>query len=92
MKGAIEDPTLDRALSATGLTTSEELQAQALDVMNVNLHMFMRANFEEPKGGWPEPPIMPRPNDQPKVEKEKPKMASAAEIVQFTEEDRETRI
>ena len=89
VKGAIEDPALDRALSRTGFTTTEELMAQNLETTSALTLLYLKSNFEEPRNGWPEPLRIRRPNEEPeKKRKEKPKMASAAEVVSFTESNR----
>lgn len=92
MKGAIEDPILDRAVSATGFTTSEELQVQGIETQAALVDLFLRANFEEPKEGWPKRLRIPRPNDEaPEEEQEEVKLplASASDIVSFTESSRQ---
>lgn len=95
MKGAIEDPVLDRALSPTGLTTSEEMQAQTVEAVLAYTHLWLKANYEEPKSGWPDvPPLLPRPRGNelrqpPEVEKEPVPMGTAADVISFTEAGRE---
>jgi hypothetical protein len=91
MKGAIEDPVLDRALSATGFTTHEELQAQHLETLSALTLMFFKANFEEPASGWPEALRIERPKTARQERRSEPKkapQASAAEVVSFTEANR----
>jgi len=64
--------------------------AQNLETTSALTLLYLKSNFEEPRNGWPEPLRIRRPNEEPekRKKKEKPKLASAAEVVSFTEGNR----
>jgi len=72
-KGALEDPSLQRAQSETGFTWQEEITAFNADMVGNLTNLFIRANFEEPSGGWPEPIHVVRPKQPVKRKREKQK-------------------
>lgn len=86
------DPVLERSVSSTGLSVSEELQAQNVDTLNSISNLLLRANFEKPHQGWPEVYSVPRPKimqRERKKHKEEVRTTSAEDVVSFTEQHRE---
>lgn len=85
----MEDPTLQRAFSHTGFTHQEELAAFSGDLLGSLIDLQMRAHFEEPSGGWPDPVHIIRPKQEKSTRREDPKtreteVADWRKLVDFT--------
>jgi hypothetical protein len=87
VKGALNDPLFEQDLSPSGLSTADELRAQMIDLLAQLQDLTLRANFEEPKRGWPAVYHVTRPAEAraeaERKETEEPK-SEALEIAKFT--------